>query len=464
MPRLQLHHLPGRWTTVGLRLFFIAGTLAILGLAIFSLHYMQSGFSAMDDIQRYSETSLAIDQLEMRLVNAETGLRGYLLTGLPSYLEPYEVALGEVDRAIDNLGKQSVLVRQQPVKLARLLAASSAARDSMRVLLSAHWPQSGALDRKALDDSKLLMDQVRTLIAELRSHVAQAAAEAHTQSAHQLRVMSNVLLGLSITVACLIVWMFFTADAQISLRNRLADVLRQQKLELERLVQIRTQELAHVSRMLNDAQENERHRLARELHDELGSILTAARIEAAAIRDELAVHEVCTKSLPRFERLIKWLGEGIAIKRRVIDDLRPPLLDSLGLVDSLRELGEDFQRRVGIPIKMSLPDEDPALSATQTLALYRIAQEALTNIQKHAEAHQVSVEMDEEDDWISLAIIDDGKGFNPDQSSGKKHGLLGIRHRLNIYDGTLDLRSEPGKGTRLVAHVRCERDAEILAS
>jgi protein-histidine pros-kinase len=194
----------------------------------------------------------------------------------------------------------------------------------------------------------------------------------------------------------------------------------------------------------------ERARLARELHDELGALLTAAKMDASWLLRSLGA-TAGPDIQARFRRLIDTIGSGITIKRRIIDDLRPPLLQGLGLVEALRALTDEL--RGEYQLALQLPASEPPCSEEQSLALFRIVQESLTNTRKYAHARHIEVGLALVDNMLHLWVGDDGVGFDPDSPQLSRHGLAGMQHRTQMFEGHFAVRSAPGQGTRIDARM-----------
>jgi protein-histidine pros-kinase len=230
-------------------------------------------------------------------------------------------------------------------------------------------------------------------------------------------------------------------------------MLKSENQRLDTLVQERTVELSDLASYLTNVREAEKARLARELHDELGSLLTAAKMESDWIGRKLSCDTLvsCKERLSHLEQL---LDSGITLKRRIIDDLRPPLLEMLGLVSALRSLGEDFARNAEETLNLDLPAADIDLDSEPALAIFRIAQEALTNIRKHAHARQVVLALRIKEEWgLELEIADDGQGFQTGAARWQHHGLAGMKHRVQMCAGDFMVTSRPGAGTRILVHI-----------
>ncbi len=198
------------------------------------------------------------------------------------------------------------------------------------------------------------------------------------------------------------------------------------------------------------AQEEERRRIARELHDETTQQLTALAMQLESVA---AAHPDAAGTLARASTLVRSMIDDL---HRVIYDLRPSVLDDLGLLPAIRSYAETHLASRGIDVHCELPDALPDLSPEATTALYRVIQEALTNVARHAGAEAVLIGCTVAAGQIVLEVEDDGVGFSPEtitrpSETGEGLGLLGMRERLALLGGRLEIESEPGQGTRVVA-------------
>jgi signal transduction histidine kinase len=192
--------------------------------------------------------------------------------------------------------------------------------------------------------------------------------------------------------------------------------------------------------------EEERARIARELHDEMGQALTALRIDLGWLRNKCL-----PLGTPAVERVGSALGvveHSIVSLRRISEDLRPAMLDSLGLAAAVEHHVEQFSQRTGIVCRLSMNREEFELDDRLATTVFRIVQEALTNVARHAGASEVSVQIDETGDGIRLSMQDNGRGFSG-ASDKKTFGLLGMRERIAMLGGRLEIDSRPGQGTRI---------------
>ena len=226
--------------------------------------------------------------------------------------------------------------------------------------------------------------------------------------------------------------------------------------DLYRRLETRTVELARLSARMIEQHEEERRRLSRELHDETGQVFSAVRIELGVLRDAVPPAQTA-----RLDQVLGLIDTGIRSIRSVTNDLRPSLLDDLGLLPALRSLVAEFGERSGMRVGLAAPATLPVLSEQAELALFRALQEALSNVLRHAEARSVDVGISVSGDGVLLEVRDDGRGLTSDATPerlehGGHMGLTGMRERIGALGGTVRFRGEPGAGTLLEVLVPAE--------
>jgi signal transduction histidine kinase len=204
------------------------------------------------------------------------------------------------------------------------------------------------------------------------------------------------------------------------------------------------------------AQEAERGRVALELHDNITQLLCAILVRSQALADKLSAHDGPSKR--EALKLREMLGRTAEEVERISRNLRPSVLDELGLVAVLRDTGTEFAERTGVSLKLACVQLIARLPADTELTLYRILQEALKNVEKHARARHVRVHLTHRGAFVQLAINDDGIGFDPDHHAAKRKGkgglgLLSMRERATYVGGDLNVKSAQGKGTTILAQV-----------
>ena len=192
--------------------------------------------------------------------------------------------------------------------------------------------------------------------------------------------------------------------------------------------------------------EEEKARIAREVHDELGQMLTVLKLEVSMC--ELAFAELDPALNERLASMKRLIAQLFQLVRDVATALRPPILDA-GIASAIEWQARRFEARTQIPCLVQVPDNLPALSDAKAIGLFRILQEALTNVMRHAQAHSVEVELVREGEKLRMTVSDDGSGFCLDQARPTSFGLVGVRERVLMLGGSMVLNSEPGEGTSL---------------
>jgi len=216
----------------------------------------------------------------------------------------------------------------------------------------------------------------------------------------------------------------------------------------------RTRELASLSAFLQTHYEREKARLARQLHDELGGILTPAKMDLSWLQGRLGATPEYGE---RMNRLSKLIDQGIDLKRRIIENLRPSLLDHLGLASALQWYVDEACKSANLECNLRVADNLERMPADLEIALYRVVQESVTNVVKHAKAKRLDLTVERGPKGLRVLVADDGVGIQ-DLEAAKKmsHGLAGMKHRIRSVNGTFDVRSQPGQGTQVDVFVPLE--------
>ena len=216
----------------------------------------------------------------------------------------------------------------------------------------------------------------------------------------------------------------------------------------------RTRELSALSNHLQALSEREKSELARKLHDELGGLLTAAKMDLSWLQSRLegaAIQE-------RLAQLGGVLDEAMDLKRRVVEELRPSLLDHFGLPTALRAHAESTCAKAGLGLEVVVEHTCEWMSKETAIALFRIAQEGLSNIIRHARAKRVKLQLSGDEHSCSVTLVDDGQGFDAQGPQLRwSHGLMGMRQRAESLGGKLHVESRVGGGTTLRVEVPVAR-------
>ncbi|WP_411884001.1 CHASE3 domain-containing protein [Polaromonas sp. YR568] len=426
--------------------------LAVLAAA-FLIFINEASFrkstEAAANIEEAQLTRGAINKLLQHMLDAETGQRGYLLTGEGRYLEPYNMAVADIGQNLDGLRQLFTPYPQQLAEFA--LMSRHVSRKLAEMDLSVRMRKEGNEDAwkfvLTTDVGQEHMEAIRLQSAKLAASSVTKMEQGQDQIRRTLQ-LSRIGVATMALAGLLAFYMYLLqTKALLASGRREQESLQRERDFLEVQVRERTANLAELATHLQNVREDERGHLARELHDELGALLTAAKLDVARLKSRLAGN--LPEAAERLAHLTNTLNSGIALKRRIVEDLRPSSLSHLGLVASLEILAREFEERSGLSITTDL--ETVELGGSAQLTVYRLVQESLTNIGKYAEAKQAEISLHNFDGYITVEVKDDGKGFKVASVGAGSHGLAGMRHRVEAAGGRLTVTSTEGEGTLISA-------------
>lgn len=402
-------------------------------------------------IEESTKMLAVLNELQGQMVDAETGQRGYLLSGNEKYLKPYTNSAIEINKSLDklraligNMSKQSAIYQEMVQHISRKLA---------ELELTVRMRKDGNEDAWkyviSTDIGQFQMNAIRKYISEL-TEISEAKVILAKSQIQTTLVISRIGIALFAMTGLLAFYLYLRQNTLLvdtSLREK--ESLQRERDQIESLVKERTDNLAQLATHLQNMREDERGDLARALHDEFGSLLTAAKLDVARLKSQLS------SSVPdaevRFTHLSSTLNNIIVMTRNIVEDLRPSSLSHLGLTTSLEILAREFEKQHHLTIATDL--ENVEISGNSQLTVYRLVQESLTNISKYAKAKNVMLSLHNLDTYISVQVRDDGVGFNKTKVDGTHHGLLGMQHRVEALGGKLVITSMPGYGTHILATV-----------
>ena len=378
------------------------------------------------------------------LTESETAEFGFLVSGDGAHLTRYAAVKSEL------LAEQAAVVAFLAAQGLPGEAAAMRVSDFTKRKL-AHIDQTLLLARDGKLDAAVEMAKDERhratsegLRSELNTQLAYATQrqQAARTSIYDALAINRVAVGfLTLSTLLSIFWLVRQLSRQDKERSAQQDALKREGERLEQEVQKRTERLTELAKHLQSVRETERAHLARELHDELGALLTACKLEISRARMKKSDLGAMQSGL---ERINGHLNEGIALKRRIIEDLRPSALSNLGLSPALQNLCRETSERLGVPVK--LLDVEFSLTDDAELAVYRFVQEALTNIGKYANAKHVTVTLKVVGADATVEVNDDGVGFQTQEAYVGHHGLSGMRFRAESLGGSMHVHSRPGEG------------------
>ena len=403
--------------------------------------------AALDGMAHEQQTRGALNRLLQHVLDAETGSRGFLLTGDKRYLEPYNSAVAQIGQNLDALRQAYAGAPQEEAILFELSRNVQRKLAEMDLLVRMRTEGNEDAWKFVLltDVGKEHMDAIRGQASRLIGSTV-TRLEASQREVERTLVLSRAEIAAATLAALVAFWLYLRQSTALkSAAERQQQALQQERDLLERQVRDRTASLAELATHLQQVREDERGHLARELHDELGALLTAAKLDVARLKSRLGSQP--PEVAQRLQHLAETLNSGIALKRRIIEDLRPSSLSNLGLTPSLEILAREFSERSGVEVTTSL--EPVELDDARQLTVYRLVQESLTNTAKYAEAQHAEVSVHAFPGHVEVAVKDDGNGFDPARIQPSTHGLAGMRHRLEAHGGKLSVTAAPGRGTRV---------------
>ena len=424
---------------------------AVLLMTLNELSYENSRRTLRNGIA-LTDARIASQRTLQLVTDAELAVRARMVDGGPAHLDRFRAAQRELPQAsaatfrliaeVDPDGKIDVQtlrkhLSERMAELARGVELIEAGQiDAARTLVaSGDVGQRNSATRVALER---LLNQAAALqqVARVTLYDAMSASR---WLVHGLTFL--VALGLYVFMRQVV-------------RLDAARLREQQRLESQ--VAERTSELSELASYLMTAREDERGRLARELHDELGALLSTIKLDLARARRTV---DLPAAALERLQSVDKRLNDGIALKRRIIENLRPSALDHLGLTDSLALLCRESAELLGVPVHEDL--EAFSMARDRELTVYRLVQEAQTNVAKYARASKVIVRCRRDGGEALVEVSDDGRGFEAGKVAIGQHGLAGMRLRVEAHGGSISVQSSPGHGTTVKARMRAlPREAE----
>jgi signal transduction histidine kinase len=435
----------------------------LLAALVIIAEIAQSGQKEIDGrIAVSQKRQILLAELLEQLSQAEAGQRGYLLTSDEKYLQPYQSARDRVEPTLDQLGN---LFRDDDDRLLATPEQRNTLRH-LRVLVGAKLAELGAsLELYTSQGPEQAMALVRTDLGSSAMKDIRAAAvilrEAERTEvnneiarAERLRLISRALMAVIVllNIILLIVAAALLAR-QARRRAELTEQLANENEELERRVRRRTTELSALSSHLQQLSEKEKAALARELHDELGGLLIAVKMDVSWL------HKRSPSALEpdiqtRWTRVLKVLDDGVDFKRRIVESLRPTLLDNMGLLPAVRWITQETCSRAGLHYTESYPDPEPVLIDDAAIMVFRLVQESLINIVKHAQASEVRVELALSETELTVLIADNGLGIASERREAVgSHGLATMRHRVRSFGGHMEIDSLVPNGTQVRARL-----------
>lgn len=453
-------------------------TIAMLAVAllitIVSVLYTDNWLTSVarqDEMIRQIRNNIVIlEELKANVYKAESAQRGYLYTNRMDYIEPFNNAINEARenvRVIDTLIAQTTVGNDQVVsrEWMKIIAASLESKATEMKLTLSLYNSGKHLEAKqlvnldeGLEESKKFMDYTNSMIKK-QNQLLQNKIKARLNTISIARLSS---LGGALLLIWLVVLVIKQLLEELSIKSDLQQRVQKENLIYEEKLKQQTKLLRSLALDYQSDVERERHKLSRELHDELGSIFTATKMDIAWVIKKMkeVAPATATEIVNKLRKTVGYVDQGIQYQRHIVQELHPAMLSTFGFWPALNSLIHDAAERNQWELTLNLPDESTKLNETLSLVTYRIVQETLNNANKHAKATKVSVDVIVDEKFIKVEIEDNGVGVDMSALEGKTHGLSGMRHRVLAIGGHFEIISEPGKGVVTRALIPLDFEAE----
>ena len=424
--------------------------ISLLGLGVYVVNEWSVSRIrvAAESVNRTLGMQNEVIAMRSQLVDLESAQRGYLLTTNRRYLAPYESALPDlqvISARLRMLAAGDAEILQHVTRLEELRGLKIA-EVTASISLTQRGDRANALAILRTGEGRKVMDRFRSGADALIGVLDSRLASLREEQARSLVLSRYAFAALALLTLALIVLVvrLFVADSLRREGQRYEEEHERRRLEV--IIEDRTRELSQLTTHLQSASEQEQADLARDLHDELGGLLTAANMDLAWLQGRSVTMEQEVRD--KLGELVRTVTEAMNLKRRVVENLRPALLDHFGLPTALEAYFDETCKRAGLECRTSIPEETDPIPQALAIALFRVGQESLTNIIRHARARKVEMSFEVGAAGYHLGIGDDGIGMDPERARSS-HGLSGMRHRVVSLNGSFEIQSAPGQGTRL---------------
>ena len=443
---------------LGNRLYLIGIAAVLIGVLIASLMLELNTERRDEDVKGIAAAEarkIEVQQYLSRILDAEAAHGAFLLSQDPSYRSQFVDARKEAPALFDRVADSYLFKEPKPtgdgiredIDRLRTLGATKLDQLSESLTLADANQRDEAIALARRNFLKHTIDELRRVADELREQENARVTAALDDWERGIVLWRAILIGGTVLNIVLVVLVAYVLSRDLRQREAAAAELERHTHQLANLVDRRTAELSALSSHLQNVAEREKASIARELHDELGGIMLAAKMDVAWLEKRLSRPE--DDLAMRWARLRKLLEDGLNLKRRVVETLRPTLLDNMGLVPAVKWLFQETCARVGLKCHESYPDQDLRLDDEASIAIFRVIQEALANIVKHAKATEVELIMMIADERLKICIRDNGVGYRSKRATRTGQGLVGMQHRIVSFGGEWQMETPAEGGTSI---------------
>lgn len=442
----------------GRTIAMLVGTLLITIVSIVSTDNWILSMGGQDVlVGKTRNTIIALQQLQTNIYKAESAQRGYLYTNRWNYVEPFNRALIDARnnvRTVETLIASTTSGKEQKDQMEWLKAITASLESkAAEMKITLDLVSTGRTDEaKQVIDLDAGVSEMKKFIDYTNRLIKSSYAMLQVREKERLQTMLLTRVSL-ICGAVLIIVLMTLVIKQLLAEIATKTLLQQQVIHENEIYEQKLEQQTKLLRSLAlDYQadvERERQKLSRELHDELGSILTATKMDISWVMKKLKEVSPANMGIELIEKLKKtnrYVDQGINFKRQVVKELHPAMITTFGFWPALTSLIEDAVERNHWQLTLNLPDENTKLNETISLVAYRIIQESLNNANKYAQATAIFIHIMVDEKFLKVEIEDNGIGIDIKSLDNNTHGLSGMRHRVLAIGGYFELLSEPGKG------------------
>lgn len=405
-----------------------------------------------DVLSMLDELLLETWKVQSNLAIAESSQRGYLLTRSDNYFNPYDNATGQISQQLQNINtllNHTNLVKHAEIQSTMSELMSSISKKSAEMSVTIDFAKKRQFDKALavvrLDSGIKESHNIEILSRRFEQQVLAYRMELEDKRNTMRRMMRWFVMACPLIFVSLVVLVIRRLLRELAEKANLYVRLTDENAEYERNIQRMTTTLQRQALQAQTNVERERYQLSRELHDELGSLLTAIKMDISwAIKH---LKEDMPQVTEKLKKTNQYLDRSINFKREIVQNLHPSMIKSFGLIASLQNLLNEAGGRNQWQLDVIMPEQEMLINETLSLIIYRLVQESLNNCSKYAKATQVSVHLMHDDQYIKLEIADNGIGFDMNSLTTANTGISGMRNRVESIGGHYEVASAPGQGT-----------------
>jgi signal transduction histidine kinase len=407
-----------------------------------------------DALSMLDELLIETWKIQSNLAIAESSQRGFLLTRSDNYFKPYDEATGQISQQQQNINallNHTNLVKHAQIQATMSELMSSISKKSAEMSVTIDFAKKRQFDKALavvkLDSGIKESRNIEVLLRRFEQQVLDYRVELEDNRNNLRRMMRWFVMACPLIFVSLVVLVIRRLLRELAEKANLYVRLTDENAEYERNIQSLTTTLQRQALQAQTNIERERYQLSRELHDELGSLLTAIKMDISWTIKHLKDDR--PQVTEKLKKTNQYLDRSINFKREIVQNLHPSMIKSFGLIASLQNLVNEAASRNQWQMDIIMPEQEMAINETLSLIIYRLVQESLNNCSKYAKATQVSVHLLHDDHYIKLEVIDDGIGFDMNNLTSANTGISGMRNRVESIGGHYEVTSAPQQGASM---------------